>query len=58
MYDDGAWGNSDVITLPAPAMVLGFYVNNTTYAALSMRDGDFFVKKFGGTRAMIRTGSN
>ncbi len=26
----------------------GFYVNNTTYAALSMRDGDTFAKKFGG----------
>ncbi len=27
----------------------GFYVTNTTYAALSMRDGDSFAKKFGGT---------
>ena len=48
VYDDGVWGNSDVITLPAPATVHGFYVNNTTYAALSMRDGDMFAKKFGG----------
>ena len=27
----------------------GFYVNNSTYAAISMRDGDSFAKKFGGT---------
>lgn len=26
----------------------GFYINNTTYAFLSMRDGDSFAKKFGG----------
>jgi hypothetical protein len=28
--------------------VSGFYVTNATYAALSMRDGDDFAKKFGG----------
>lgn len=28
--------------------VQGFYVTNTTYAYLSMRDGDFVAKKFGG----------
>lgn len=28
--------------------VLGFYITNTTYAYNSMRDGDFFAKKFGG----------
>lgn len=28
---------------------LGFYVTNSTYAYLSMRDGDAFAKKFGGT---------
>jgi len=27
----------------------GFYVNNNTYAYLSMRDGDAYSKKFGGT---------
>lgn len=27
----------------------GFYVTNSTYAAISMRDGDMFGKKFGGT---------
>ena len=26
----------------------GFYVTNNTYAAISMRDGDMFAKKFGG----------
>ena len=26
----------------------GFYVNNGTYAAISMRDGDMIAKKFGG----------
>lgn len=31
-----------------PAMVSGAYFTNTTYAALSMRDGDGFAKKFGG----------
>jgi hypothetical protein len=29
--------------------ISGMYVTNTTYAALSMRDGDGFAKKFGGT---------
>ena len=40
---------ADIVTLSAPTQVLGFYVNNTTYAALSMRDGDSFAKAFGGT---------
>ena len=46
---DSAWAEDDVITLPLPALVSGFYVNNTTYAALAMRDGYLFGKKFGGT---------
>ncbi|OJV29821.1 MAG: hypothetical protein BGO32_11780 [Bacteroidetes bacterium 37-13] len=29
--------------------VKGFYITNTTYAYLSMKDGDGFAKKFGGT---------
>ena len=33
----------------APAIVSGAYFTNSTYAALSMRDGDGFAKKFGGT---------
>lgn len=32
----------------AGKVVNGFYVTNSTYAALSMRDGDMFSKKFGG----------
>lgn len=40
---------ADIVTFSAPTPVLGFYVNNTTYAALSMRDGDGFAKPFGGT---------
>lgn len=40
-------GPSD-ITLAAPTHVAGAYFTNTTYAALSMRDGDGFAKKFGG----------
>jgi hypothetical protein len=33
--------------LPASAEILGLYVTNTTYAALSMLQGDSFAKKFG-----------
>ncbi|MCS6935348.1 MAG: DUF4465 domain-containing protein [Chitinophagales bacterium] len=32
----------------AGKLVSGFYVTNSTYAYLSMRDGDAFAKKFGG----------
>ena len=31
-----------------PATVSGVYITNTTYAALSMLNGDAFAKKFGG----------
>ena len=37
-----------VISWSNPNQVNGTYVNNTTYAALSMRDGDSFAKQFGG----------
>ncbi len=37
------------IILPAPQIVLGAQFTNTTYTALSMRDGDAFSKRFGGT---------
>lgn len=37
------------LTLADPAVVREIWVNNTTYAALSMRNGDAFAKKFGGT---------
>lgn len=47
-----AVGNlNPIINLNATAIgkvVNGFYVTNTTFAALSMRDGDAFAKKFGG----------
>lgn len=36
------------ITLPTGEAVLSLAITNTIYAALSMRDGDFFAKKFGG----------
>jgi hypothetical protein len=36
------------ITLPVGAEILGLYVTNTTYAALAMRYGDAYTKKFGG----------
>ncbi|WP_372795335.1 DUF4465 domain-containing protein, partial [Pontiella sp.] len=37
------------ITFGSAVSVKELYLNNTTYAALSMRDGDGFAKKFGGT---------
>ncbi len=37
------------ITLPSGQRPVSVQVTNTTYAALSMRDGDSFAKKFGGT---------
>ncbi|MFO0689726.1 MAG: DUF4465 domain-containing protein [Myxococcota bacterium] len=36
------------IVLPSSQVVQGAWFTNTTYAALSMRDGDFFSKRFGG----------
>lgn len=36
------------IVLPSSQTVLGAWFTNTTYAALAMRDGDFFSKRFGG----------
>ncbi len=35
-------------TLAEPGVVDSIMVNNTTYAYLSMRDGDDYAKKFGG----------
>ena len=37
------------LELPAGAVIQGAYVTNTTYAVLSMLNGDGFAKKFGGT---------
>ena len=36
------------ITLPAGSLPLSVSITNTTYAALSMKNGDAFAKKFGG----------
>jgi len=61
VYAGGGFNNSDnfavgtqgsVVHLTGAAIgkvVGGFYISNTTYAALSMKDGDFSGKKFGGT---------
>lgn len=46
-YDGGFFG-SPIITLPPGTFPLSVQVANTTYAALTMRDGDPFAKKFGG----------
>ena len=35
-----------VITLPVATTIQGFYANNTTYAALSMLNGDDFARQF------------
>jgi hypothetical protein len=40
--------NDAVVTLPAGRTVASASITNTTYAYLSMRDGDGFAKKFGG----------
>lgn len=39
---------SGSVLLPRTQTVLGAQLTNTTYAALSMRDGDAFAKRFGG----------
>jgi hypothetical protein len=43
-----AFVGGSAIDLPANARPLSARITNTTYAALSMRDGDQFAKKFGG----------
>jgi len=40
--------NGAVINLFAPSMLSSVHVTNSTYAALSMQNGDAFAKKFGG----------
>ena len=39
---DSSFDEQDIISFPQPSRIAGFYVNNTTYPALSMRDGDAF----------------
>lgn len=51
--DLGALGEEDLANLPSLSLPMGTYVTrawvtNTTYVALSLRDGDSFAKKFGG----------
>ena len=46
-YAVGFLGPLDLV-LGAPVTLSGAYFTNTTYTALSMRDGDGFAKKFGG----------
>ena len=44
-YND-VGGDPATVTLPLATTVLGAYFTNTTYAYLSMRDGDSYAKKF------------
>ncbi len=39
---------TDTITLDKEEEISGFYITNTTYAYLSMKEGDEFAKRFGG----------
>ncbi len=43
-----SWGPHTTVSFESAKTVNGFYANNTTYAALSMLNGDAFAKKFGG----------
>jgi Domain of unknown function (DUF4465) len=43
-----SFGATPTITLPLGEVPLSIEITNTTYAGLSMRDGDAFAKKFGG----------
>ena len=43
------WTQTETATAAAPGTFQGMYATNTTYAALSMLNGDSFAKKFGGT---------
>lgn len=47
IYAVGFNGNNDFISLQAGQTFESIYVTNTTYAALSMLNGDSFAKKFG-----------
>ena len=50
-----SFGDGATLTLPAGERILDLRVTNTTYAALSMRDGDPFAKKFGAGDFFILT---
>ncbi|RZL03139.1 MAG: DUF4465 domain-containing protein [Rubrivivax sp.] len=48
-YLSGAYTTvANEASLASPSTVAGAYFNNTTYAALSMKNGDGFAKRFGG----------
>lgn len=58
-YDPGSFA-PPTITLPYTASVAGFYVTNTTYAFLALRDGNDgagFVRQFGDNPATPGTGN-
>ena len=42
-----AYGNPEFYTTYQQARITSFQISNTTYAGLSMRDGDSYAKKFG-----------
>lgn len=44
-----SWDGADYIKLDTATTLNGFYVTNSTYAYLSMHDGDAVGKKFGGS---------
>ena len=53
-YDPGSFGTPPTITFPVNTRPISMAITNTTYANISMRDGDppgpfAFAKKFGGT---------
>jgi hypothetical protein len=47
-YAVGYHFGANVISLKNRSVVDGFYITNSTFAYLSMRDGDSFAKRFGG----------
>jgi len=48
-YSSTYYGGDAILVLPAKDSVMGFYITNGTYATLSIKNGDFSGKKFGGT---------
>lgn len=49
VYWDGYSSKAKITFVNDTARVTGFYATNSTYAYISMRDGDFAAKKFGDT---------
>ncbi len=43
-----SWDGADYLKLDTAKTLSGFYVTNSTYAYLSMQNGDAYAKKFGG----------